>query len=61
MESIHVFHLGYHVGAGVEYRLGGNTSVIGGIRWSSGFTNVTDKDGANISLNALSINLGILF
>jgi len=60
-ESIHLFHLGYHVGAGVEYRLGGSTSVIGGIRWSSGFTNVTDKDGANISMNAISINLGVLF
>ena len=60
-ESVQVFNLGYHAGAGVEYRLGGSTSVIGGIRWSSGFTNVTDKDGANISLNAISINLGILF
>ena len=60
-ESIHIFNLGYHVGAGVEYRLGGSTSVIGGIRWVSGFTNVTEQDGANISLNAISINLGILF
>jgi len=60
-ESIHIFNLGYHVGAGVEYRLGGSTSLIGGIRWVSGFTNVTKQDGANISLNAISINLGILF
>ena len=60
-ESIHIVNLGDHVGAGVEYRLGGSTSLIGGIRWVSGFTNVTKQDGANISLNAISINLGILF
>ena len=60
-ESIHIFNLGYHVGAGVDYRLGGSTTLIGGIRWVSGFTNVTKQDGANISLNAISINLGILF
>jgi hypothetical protein len=60
-KSVNVFHLGYHAGAGVEYRLGGSTSVIGGIRWSSGFTNITEKDGTNLTLNAISLNLGILF
>lgn len=62
-ESINVFNLGYHVGAGIEYRLGGNTSAIGGVRWTSGLTNVTEskQDGTNISLNSISIHLGILF
>ncbi len=62
-ESINLFNLGYHVGAGIEYRLGGNTAAIGGIRWTSGLTNVTDstQDGTNISLNSISIHLGILF
>jgi opacity protein-like surface antigen len=60
-DSVALFNLGYHVGAGIEYRLGGNTAAIGGIRWSSGLTNVTEQDGANIQTNALSIHLGILF
>ena len=62
-ESINLFNLGYHVGTGIEYRLGGNTAAIGGIRWTSGLTNVTDstQDGTNISLNSISIHLGILF
>lgn len=60
-ESINLFNLGYHVGAGIEYRLGGNTAAIGGIRWTSGLTNVTEDDGANITVNSLSIHLGILF
>jgi hypothetical protein len=59
--SVNTFHLGYHVGAGAEYRLGGSTSAIGGIRWSSGFGNVTKNDGSTITLNAISIHLGILF
>ena len=59
--STNLFNLGYHVGAGVEYRLGGNTSAIGGLRWTSGLTDVTSNDGANITLNAISIHLGILF
>ena len=47
--SVSTFCLGYHVGAGFEYRLGGSTSAIGGVRWTSGLTNVTENDGANIS------------
>ncbi len=60
-ESVHTFNFGYHVGAGVKYRLGGNTAAVAGIRWSSGLTNVTDDDIAQLTTNAISINLGILF
>jgi hypothetical protein len=60
-ESIITFYLGYHVGLGIEYNLGGSTSLIGGIRWSSGFTDVTNNDRANITLNSISLHLGIIF
>ena len=60
-ESIITFYLGYHVGIGVEYKLGGSTALIGGLRWSSGFIDVTDNDRANLTLNALSLHLGVLF
>jgi hypothetical protein len=60
-ESVNVFNLGYHVEAGAEYRLGGNTAVVGGIRWTSGLTNVTKEDGSTINVNAISIHLGVLF
>ncbi len=60
-ESIHLFNLGYHAGVGVEYKLGGSTAAIGGIRWSSGLTDVTNNDNANVKTNAISIHLGILF
>ncbi len=60
-ENIHVFNLGYHAGIGVEYRLGGSTAAIGGLRWTSGLTDVTNNDGANITTKSISIHLGILF
>jgi len=60
-ESIHLFNLAYHAGAGVEYKLGGSTAAIGGIRWSSGLIDVTDNDRANVKTNVISIHLGILF
>lgn len=60
-ESTRLFNLGYHAGVGVEYRLGGSTSAVGGIRWSSGLNDVTASDKANVKLRAVSIHLGILF
>ncbi|MBE9516963.1 MAG: hypothetical protein IMY68_00295, partial [Bacteroidetes bacterium] len=60
-ESIISFYLGYHVGLGVEYKLGGSTALIGGVRWSFGFTDVTDNDRANVTLNSISLHLGVLF
>jgi len=60
-ESVNLFSLGYHVGVGAEYRLGGNTALIGGVRWTSGLTNVTENDGATITTNSISIHLGVLF
>ncbi|MCK4879450.1 MAG: PorT family protein [Bacteroidales bacterium] len=60
-ESVNLFCLGYHAGLGIEYKLGGSTAVIGGIRWTSGLTDVTDNDRANVKLNAISIHMGILF
>ena len=60
-DSTNLFNLGYHVGAGIEYRLGGNTAVIAGIRWTDGLTNISENDGATLTTNAISLHLGILF
>ncbi|MFO7932863.1 MAG: porin family protein [Bacteroidales bacterium] len=59
--NTNLFNLGYHLGAGVQYRLGGSTALVGGVRWSSGLTDVTGNDEAKITLNAISINLGVQF
>lgn len=60
-ESTHLFCLGYHAGLGMEYQLGGSTSLVGGLRWSAGLTDVTDNDRANVKTNAVTIHIGVLF
>lgn len=60
-ESTNLFNLGYHAGIGMEYRLGGSTAAVGGLRWSSGLTDVTSTDKAKITMNTISVHLGILF
>jgi hypothetical protein len=60
-ESVHLFNLGYHAGIGVEYKLGGTTALVGGLRWSAGLTDVSDNDRANVKTNVVSIHIGVLF
>lgn len=60
-ENIDLFNLNYYAGANAEYRLGGNTMIIGGVRWSAGFTDITDNDRASIKLNSIALHIGILF
>ncbi|MGW8314397.1 MAG: porin family protein [Bacteroidales bacterium] len=60
-ETTRLFNLGYHAGLGVEYRLGGNTAIIGGLRWTSGLTDVTENDKANIVVRSVSLHVGVLF
>lgn len=59
--SISTFCMGYHAEGGFEYRLGGDTALLGGVRWASGLTNVTENDGTNLSPNVISIHLGLQF
>lgn len=60
-ESVKTFNLGYHAGLGVEYRLGGTTALIGGLRWNAGLTDITKNDEANVTHRAVSVHLGIVF
>lgn len=61
VESTNLFNLNYFAGAHAEYRLGGNTALMGGIRWSSGLTDITKDDRANIRNNSISIHIGVIF
>jgi hypothetical protein len=60
-ENTPLFNLAYHAGLGAEYRLGGNTALIGGIRWTAGLTDVTNNDKANVTAKSISLHLGIMF
>ncbi len=53
--------LSYHFGGGVEYEIGGNTSVVLGIIYNNGFIDVLTSQEGRESLSYLSVNLGIMF
>lgn len=56
-----LFNVNYFLSAGVEYSLGGTTSLIGGIGYTSGFMDVTTKPDDQITTRSLFIKAGILF
>ncbi len=59
--EIRPIYLGYHISAGIEYRIAGTTGIIAGITYINGFTNVTNDSPADITLDGLEFRIGILF
>ena len=65
--DIPLIRLAFVIGAGVEYSLGGRTSLVGGLMYNNGFTN--NLAGRNNITEAfqsatasyISLNLGVLF
>lgn len=55
------------IGAGLEYSLGGNTALLGGITYHNGFSNFVDKDNPavdnkpSVHVNYFELTLGIMF
>ncbi|MDP4275603.1 MAG: porin family protein [Bacteroidota bacterium] len=59
--AVNFLYMGYHIGIGTEYSLGGNTALTGGITYTNGFTNVTSGSAGKTDLNYLAVRLGVLF
>ena len=53
-------HLALLVGLGIEYSLGGHTSLTTGIFFSNGFTDMTKQD-PSVIVNNISLKLGVIF
>ena len=47
-DDVNLFKLGLNLGLGVEYNLVGNTSLLVGLNWVNGFTNVLKKKSNEI-------------
>jgi opacity protein-like surface antigen len=60
-DEISFLNLGYHIGAGAEYSLGGNTAVVFGITYTNGFVDITQNSDDKITTSSFAIRLGILF
>lgn len=57
---IKTFNLGLTVSGGIEYSLGGNSSLLVQGIFKNGFVNVT-KDQDNVRLNYLALRVGFIF
>lgn len=60
-KEINLINLGYHIGGGVEYSLGGNTRLTAGLTYMNGFTDVTNRGADKVVLQNLLIKLGVIF
>ncbi len=60
--SSKVFNISLHIGGGLEYSLHGRTSLLVGIFFNNGFTNVIeDNDDDKITLSNIGLRAGIKF
>ena len=63
-KEINLFYLAYHVSAGIEYKIVGNTSVVLGINYMNGFSDVTDNYSTATEktvMHCFEIRLGLMF
>jgi hypothetical protein len=63
--ELKLFNLSYHIMAGIEYSLGGNTSAVIGIGFENNFLDVTKDNGTQpvdkVTHRLISMRLGINF
>jgi len=60
-DEINLLDMGYHFGGGIEYSLGGNTAIAVGLIFKNGFTDVTKLSADKVTLNTLSLRIGVMF
>ena len=62
-DQVRLFDLGYHLGAGLEYSIGGSNALMFGLVYHNGFTDVTDEPEFDdkTSLNRLVFEIGFIF
>jgi hypothetical protein len=65
MNELKTFHLSYHIMAGIEYSLGGSTSIIAGLGFDNNFTDVTkdilDQPTDKVTHKILKFRIGVNF
>ncbi len=60
-DEINLFSMSYFFGGGLEYNIGGQTSLTAGLFFNGGFIDVLSKDSHKATLNYLTLRLGIFF
>jgi hypothetical protein len=61
--EVKVFDLGYHLGGGIEYSLGGRNALMFGLIFNNGFVDITKKEHFDDKaiLNRLTFEFGFIF
>ncbi len=60
--QVRLFDLGYHLGAGIEYSLGGKNALILGILFNNGFADITNNSFEDKTIhNRLVFEFGFVF
>ena len=60
-DEVEFFNLSYHIGAGVQYSLGGQTAVVAGLEYKHRFIDIASSPDYKALLNTVSLRLGLLF
>ncbi len=73
-KDVSFLNLSLGIGAGVEYSIGENLSLIGGLIFQSGFTDISNDDGfqkeagqepvaedSKAKINSLTVRIGVMF
>jgi hypothetical protein len=58
--EVKLFIFSYHIGAGVEYSLGGSSALNFGLTYTSGFTDITTMH-EKVTVNNVALRVGIIF
>jgi hypothetical protein len=60
-DEVRFFSMSYFIGGGLEYSLGGNTALLGGIYWTSGIWDVTRNDAYRAQISSIALRIGVKF
>jgi hypothetical protein len=60
-KEINAFNISYFFGGGIEYNIGGQTSLVAGIFFNNGFGDILSADAHKAALNYVNIRLGVMF
>jgi hypothetical protein len=59
--NIRLFALGYHLGGGLCYPIGGDAAIVGGFTFMNLFTGITKDHSSKITSNHILLRIGMFF
>jgi hypothetical protein len=60
-KEINAFNVAFFFGGGIEYNIGGQTALVGGIFFNNGFTDILSANDHTAQINFVNIRLGVMF